>query len=72
METHSQDIIDRVRDLCGDTAQIRGGYGGLEIQVTDEAKFPWAATFHTLSDSGQDVWMRRGPQIVILTKPPAV
>ena len=70
-DEHPVDAIDKVRSLCGESAEVRGSYGGLEIRVVDDAAFPFADVLHALVDYGQDIWVKESKdRLVIRSKPP--
>lgn len=65
------DIADRVREMCGDAAQVRSHYGGLEIRIDHEGAFPWPEVLHALADVHQDIWIRRIDGVLVLRSKPA-
>ncbi|WP_316504251.1 hypothetical protein [Nitrosopumilus sp.] len=59
-----------LKKIIGSTANIVENYGGFEITVTDDKKFPWIAVFSLLLDSGFQIWIdRKGSHIQVMSKP---
>jgi len=59
-----------LKKIIGSTAKIAEDYGGYEITVTDEKKFPWVEVFTLLLDSGFQVWIdRKNSHIQVMSKP---
>ena len=45
-------------------------YGGYEITVIDDEKFPWVDVFSLLLDSGFQVWInKKNSHIQVMSKP---
>lgn len=56
--------------MIGSTAKVVEYYGGYEITVTDNKKFPWVDVFTLLIDSGFQVWInKKNSSIVVMSKP---
>ena len=63
-------MLQILRDKIGDTGKTLEDYGGYEITVIDEKKFPWKDVFEILIDSGFQVWIdKKNSQIQIISKP---
>ena len=60
----------RLKEIIKDTASIEEDYGGYEITVVDEEKFPWVRVFSLLIDSGFQIWIdKKDSRIQIMSKP---
>ena len=59
-----------LKKAIGSTAKIVEDYGGYEITVIDNEKFPWVEVFSLLLDSGFQVWInKKNSHIQIMSKP---
>ena len=59
-----------LKSKVGKTGKIVEDYGGYEITVTDNEKFPWVEVFSLLVDSGFQVWInKKNSYIQIMSKP---
>ncbi|HUT05725.1 MAG TPA: hypothetical protein VMW74_03430 [Nitrosopumilaceae archaeon] len=59
-----------LKKIIGSTAKIIENYGGYEITITDDEKFPWVDVFSLLLDSGFQVWIdKRNSHIQVMSKP---
>jgi len=59
-----------LKKIIDSTAQIVEDYGGYEITVTDDKKFPWVDVFSLLLDSGFQVWIdKKNSHIQVMSKP---
>lgn len=59
-----------LKKMIGSTAKVVEYYGGYEITVTDNKKFPWVDVFTLLIDSGFQVWInKKNSSIVVMSKP---
>ena len=59
-----------LKKKIGSTANIVEEYGGYEITVTDDEKFPWVEVFSLLLDSGFQVWIdKKNSHIQVMSKP---
>ncbi|MDX1373001.1 MAG: hypothetical protein R3321_11050 [Nitrososphaeraceae archaeon] len=45
--------------MIGSTAYVVESYGGYEITVIDNNKFPWNEVFSLLIDSGFQIWINK-------------
>lgn len=63
-------MLQILREKIGDSGKTVEDYGGYEITVTDEKKFPWKDVFETLIDSGFQVWIhKQNSHLQIISKP---
>ncbi|MEM3004361.1 MAG: Lrp/AsnC ligand binding domain-containing protein [Candidatus Bathyarchaeia archaeon] len=68
----SRDLESRIERIIGETGVVKPKYGGYEVQVVNEAVFPWSALFNVLLESSMEVWVtRKDGMIVISSKPPS-
>ena len=59
-----------LKKIIGSTAKIVENYGGYEITIIDNGKFPWVDVFSLLLDSGFQVWInRKNSHIQVMSKP---
>ena len=59
-----------LKEKIGNTAQVIEDYGGYEITVTDNERFPWNEIFSLLIDSGFQIWInKKNSHIQIMSKP---
>ncbi len=60
-----------LKSKIGKTGKVEEDYGGYEITVTDNEKFPWYEIFSLLVDSGFQIWINKNghAQIQIMSKP---
>ena len=59
-----------LKKTIGSTSKIAESYGGYEITVTDNEKFPWVEVFSLLLDSGFQVWIdKKNSHIQVMSKP---
>lgn len=52
-------IYQKLKSLVGNTGKIEEEYGGFEITVLDNEKFPWDEAFSALIDSGFQIWINK-------------
>ena len=63
-------ISIKLREAIKDTGKLEEQYGGFDILVLDKEKFPWAAVFELLIDSGFQIWIdKKNSHIEINSKP---
>ena len=48
-----------LKKMIGSTAYVVESYGGYEITVIDNNKFPWNEVFSLLIDSGFQIWINK-------------
>lgn len=59
-----------LKEKIGNTATVEEDYGGYEITVVDNEKFPWVDVFSLLLDSGFQVWIdKKNSHIQVMSKP---
>jgi hypothetical protein len=59
-----------LKKRIGTTAKIAENYGGFEITIIDNEKFPWVDVFSLLLDSGFQVWIdKKNSHIQVMSKP---
>ena len=59
-----------LKKLIGNTARVEEDYGGYEITVIDNEKFPWVAVFSLLLESGFQVWIdKKNSHVQVMSKP---
>ncbi len=64
-----QDLPSWLTEIVGDRGHMVAAYGGYTIEVVDEIRFPWYEVLITLIANGQEVWLsKRGDKLVIKTK----
>lgn len=63
----------KLKDKIGTTGIVTEDYGGYEIKVRDNERFPWADVFFLLLDSGFQIWIDKydddDSQIQVMVKP---
>lgn len=63
-------LFQILKEKIGNTANVVEDYGGYEITVINNEKFPWVEIFSLLLDSGFQVWIdKQNSHIQILSKP---
>ena len=63
-------IYQKLKSAIGNTGKLEEEYGGFEITVIDNEKFPWNDVFSLLIDSGFQIWInKKNLHIQILSKP---
>lgn len=63
-------MYQKLTALIGNTAFVAEDYGGYEIKVIDNEKFPWEQAFSMLLDSGFQIWIdKKNSHIKIMSKP---
>ena len=61
-----QKLIEAIRE----TGKITEHYGGFDIIVLDNEKFPWTSVFEMLIDSGFQIWInKKNSHLEIISKP---
>ena len=51
-------MLQILRKKIGVTGRVSENYGGYDITVLDDVKFPWKDVFDMLIDSGFQIWIR--------------
>ena len=62
----------KLKDKIRTTGIVTEDYGGYEITVKDNERFPWSDVFLLLLDSGFQIWIDKGDdgsQIQVMAKP---
>ena len=63
-------ISIKLKEAIKDTGKIYEQYGGFDILVLDNEKFPWTTVFELLIDSGFQIWInKKNSHIEINSKP---
>ena len=63
-------IYQKLKSAIGNTGKLEEEYGGFEITVIDNEKFPWEQVFSSLIESGFQIWIdKRNSHIQIMSKP---
>ena len=63
-------IAMKLKDEIKDTGKIDEQYGGFDILVLDNERFPWPSVFEMLIDSGFQIWInKKDSHIEIISKP---
>ena len=66
------DAIEQLRKIVEDSGEVNLVLGGFEIRVIDPFLFPWYQVFEQLIEIGQEVWIyKREDKILIGSKPEA-
>ena len=70
MERENSSMYQRLVAKIGNTGIVAEDYGGYEITVTDNEKFPWEQVFSMLLDSGFQIWVgKKNSHIQLMSKP---
>ena len=63
-------IYLKLKSAIGKRGKLEEEYGGFEITVFDNEKFPWEEVFTALIDSGFQIWIdKKDSHIQIMSKP---
>ncbi|MEM0445158.1 MAG: hypothetical protein QXO86_07510 [Nitrososphaerota archaeon] len=66
----SVDVLERLRELVGESAEIEEEYGGYAIRIREETLFPWSKVCGLLIGLNHEVWIeRRGEHLYVVSKP---
>lgn len=55
----SPQAINNLEEIIGSRGLVEGCYGGIRIVVLDPAAFPWWSVLERLTESFDEVWLRR-------------
>ena len=61
-----------LKEKVGNTARVAEDYGGYEITVVDNDKFPWYDIFSLLIDSGFQIWINKTDAVLQIRSKPEV
>jgi hypothetical protein len=69
-ETPLEGLVEDLQRRVGSSGRVQDYYGGVRIIVLQPDAFPWSAVLRRLTDSAEEVWIRKQKGgMEILSKP---
>lgn len=66
-------MLQKLKEMVGDTGEVITQYGGYSITVKDHKKFPWYDVCALLIDEEFAVWIEKDKSVLkVVSKPAAV